>query len=212
MASEDALFQTDKCYLREVQYRSDANLAARQSVYAYQHPPVDLPAQVVGLAGLGGQERVADIGCGNGRYLAELARRQHAGQVLGVDASAGMLSAARGRVSRAALLLGDATALPLPDGACDLTVAAHMLYHVADPAAAVRELRRVTRPGGQVLVVLNAAGHFRELSDLLAAALPGTPASDPSLQPGGRLPMDQGQDLLAAEFGSVTRHDSSPSW
>ena len=47
-----------------------------------------------------GSERVADVGCGNGGYLAELACRGYAGPVLGIDLSAGMLAAARpgGRV------------------------------------------------------------------------------------------------------------------
>ena len=40
-------------------------------------------------------ETVVDVGCGNGGYLTELARRAHAGRVLGVDLSAGMLEAAR---------------------------------------------------------------------------------------------------------------------
>ena len=48
----------------------DANLAARQSIYAYQHPPVDLPAQVLDLVDRPAAGVVADIGCGNGRYLA----------------------------------------------------------------------------------------------------------------------------------------------
>jgi tRNA G46 methylase TrmB len=69
---------TDRSFLRDVQYKTDVNLAARQSIYAYQRPPIDLPREILGLAGLSGHEVVADIGCGNGRYLAELARRGHA--------------------------------------------------------------------------------------------------------------------------------------
>ena len=88
---------TDRSCLQQVQYRTDANLAARQSLYAYQYPRIDLPAAVLGLSSLRGQEIVADIGCGNGAYLAELARRRHTGPVVGVDLSAGMLAAARRR-------------------------------------------------------------------------------------------------------------------
>ena len=64
-----------------------------------------------------------------------------------------------------ALVAADATALPLPDGVADLTLAMHMLYHVPDPSQAVRELRRVTRPGGRVVIGLNGLDHLRELRD-----------------------------------------------
>jgi SAM-dependent methyltransferase len=197
---------TDRSCLQQVQYRTDANLAARQSFYDYQHPRIDLPGAVLGLSALRGQEIVADIGCGNGAYLAELTRRGHTGLVLGVDLSAGMLAAARRRAPTAALMAGDVAALPLRDHAVSLTLAAHMLYHVPDPHVAVRELRRITQPGGQVLVVLNGPGHLRELHDLIAATLQIT-ATDPPLGDRLRLGLDDGQNLLARQFASVVRHD-----
>jgi SAM-dependent methyltransferase len=204
MNGDGAGLWTDRSCLQQVQYRTDANLAARQSIFAYQHPPIDLPAAVLDLAALRGDESVADIGCGNGAYLAELARRRHAGPVLGVDLSTGMLDAARRRAPAAALAAGDASALPMRDHAANLTLAAHMLYHVPDPRAAVRELRRVTQPAGQVLVILNGENHLRELRDLIAAALQIT-TSEPPL--GDQLRLDDGQELLASEFTSVIRHD-----
>ena len=85
-------------FLRDVQYRTDANLAARQSIYAYQHPRIDLQARVIDLAAPAPGATVADVGCGNGAYLAELARRGFAGRVLGLDMSLGMLAAARDRL------------------------------------------------------------------------------------------------------------------
>jgi SAM-dependent methyltransferase len=106
MTRDDARLWTDRPCLQDVQYRTDANLAARQSIYACQRPRLDLPSQVLGLAALRGDETVADVGCGNGAYLAELARRRHAGPVLGVDLSAGMLQAARGRAPGASLVAG----------------------------------------------------------------------------------------------------------
>jgi SAM-dependent methyltransferase len=196
---------TDRSCLRDVQYRTDANLAARQSIYAYQHPRLDLPALVFGQVALTGEETVTDIGCGNGAYLAELARRGHAGPVLGVDLSVGMLRAARSRAPAAILVAGDAAAVPLRDEASGLTLAMHMLYHAPDPRAAVRELRRITRRGGQVLVVLNGQDHLRELHDLARAALQEITGGEPLPSP--RLHLDAGMRLLASEFTSVTRHD-----
>jgi SAM-dependent methyltransferase len=192
----------DRAFLCGVQYRTDRNLAARQSIYAYQHPPIDLPARVLDLAAPAAGETVADVGCGNGAYLAELARRGLTGRVVGADLSAGMLAAARSRAPSAALLTADASALPLPDGAADLTLAMHMLYHVPDPQVAVRELRRVTRPGGRVVVGLNGADHLRELRAIFAAA-----GGAAVVQPGERLRLDDGETMLRGVFRSVTRHD-----
>jgi SAM-dependent methyltransferase len=206
MARDDARLWTDRSWLQDVQYRTDGSLAARQPIYACQHPRLNLPALVFELAGLTGDEFVADVGCGNGGYLAELARRRHAGPVLGVDLATGMLDAARRRAPRARLIAGDAAALPLRDHTSDLTLAMHMLYHVPDPRAAVRELRRITRPGGHVLVMLNGPGHLRELRDLIATALPEPPEGGPQTF-GDRLRLDRGAHLLASEFTTVTRHD-----
>jgi len=205
MTGDDARLWTDRSWLRDVQYRTDANLAARQSLYAWQRPRLNLPPLVLGLAAPHGGETVADVGCGNGAYLAELARRRHAGPVLGVDLSAGMLQAARSRAPGASLIAGDAAALPLRDDTSDLTLAIHMLYHVGEPAVAVRELRRITRPGGQVIVVLNGEAHLRELRDLITAAFRDITNAEPP--PGERLRLDGGQELLASQFTSITRHD-----
>lgn len=195
---------TDRSCLRQHQYRTDTNLAARQSVYAYQRPQIDLPAVVIDLANARGDETVADVGCGNGAYLAELARRGHAGPVLGVDLSEGMLAAARRRAPDAALAAGDAAALPLRDHVASLTLAPHMLYHVPGLRAAIRELRRITRPGGTVLVVLNGHDHLRELADLVSAALQDLGGQAP---PRAHPRLEDGQNLLASQFASVIRHD-----
>ena len=194
-----------------MQYRTDANLAARQSIYAYQHPRIDLTARILDLAAPARGEVVADVGCGNGAYLAELARRGFAGRVIGADLSFGMLRAARDALreargtsaaDEAALVGADVAALPLRDGCADLTLAMHMLYHVPDRAAAVRELRRVTRPGGRVVVGLNGSDSLKELWAIIDAASGG------DLRPyGERLRLDEGEALLRTVFSSVTRHD-----
>lgn len=117
MNGDGARLWTDRSCLQQVQYRTDANLAARQSIYACQHPRIDLPAAVLDLAALRGDETIADVGCGNGAYIAELSRRGHAGPVLGMDLSTGMLDAVRRRVPAAALAAGDVAALPVRDQA-----------------------------------------------------------------------------------------------
>lgn len=211
MARDDAVFLTDRDYLRSRQYRTDANLAVRQSIYQFQRPKVDLAAAVLDLAGLTGAETIADVGCGNGIYLAELTRRGHAGRAIGVDLSAGMLQAARRVAPAAGLLAGDAAALPLAGDVADITLAPHMLYHVPDRPAAVRELRRITRPGGRLMVVLNGPDHLVELSELATAAAVDFGlarfASPAENRADGGLDLAAGADLLAGTFASVERHD-----
>ena len=220
----------DRAFLRGSQYKTDVNLAARQAIYAYQHPRIDLAARVLDLAAPAMSDIIVDVGCGNGTYLAELARRGFAGRVLGIDLSVGMLAAARDRLGgmgaaneaavtsqdhaaglgpkaeprsqAVALASADATALPLRDGVAGLTFAMHMLYHVPEPADALRELRRVTRPGGRVVIGLNGAGHLRQLRAAVAAARGDDPASV-----GERVRLDDGESLARSFFPRVTRHD-----
>jgi SAM-dependent methyltransferase len=202
---------TDRGYLTGVQYRDDTNLAARQSVYAFQQPRIDLAATVLDLAGLAGSETVLDIGCGNGPYLAELTRRGHRGRLAGADLSPGMLAVTRTVAAGAALTVADAQALPFADAAADVTLAPHMLYHVPDRAAAATELRRITKPGGQLLVVLNGAGHVQQLGQLAteAALMLGLPSAGirAEYQTYLAMTLDTGTELLSRVFGSVQRHD-----
>jgi SAM-dependent methyltransferase len=101
-------------------------------------------------------ERIVDVGCGPGFYVDELAGEVgDAGSVAGVDPSAAMLQVAARRTaarSNVAFHQGDTGALPLPDGSFDAALCVQVLEYVEDVAGALRELRRVVRPGGRVLV------------------------------------------------------------
>lgn len=155
-------------YLTGVQYADESNPAARQSIYAFQSPRIDLPSWALGLAGLTGNETVLDVGCGNGAYLAWLNGRHHEGPLVGVDLSAGMLTAALARAPGVAVLNADAAALPLATASADVVLAIHVLYHCPDRAAAIAELARVAAPGGVALVITNGAGHLAQMNALLA--------------------------------------------
>jgi len=196
---------SDQPFLRGVQYATDLNLAARQSIYAYQEPRLELPAEVLDALDLAGTETIADVGCGNGRYLAELGRRGHLGNRIGIDASPGMLAAARGGSPAAGFAVGDAVGLPLRDGAVDVTLAMHMLYHLPDPAAAIAELRRVTSPGGQVVLGLNGAEHLHELRAVVNAVL--VEHGRDERMAGERIALDAGTELAAGCFDTVVRLD-----
>lgn len=98
---------------------------------------------------------VVDACCGTGDLSVEFAR--HGAQVIGVDFTREMVSRAPkkldGTDSSAAFIHGDALSLPLPDDACDVASVAFGIRNVADPDAGLRELRRVLRPEGRVLVL-----------------------------------------------------------
>lgn len=79
------------------------------------------------------------------------------------DFSAAMCDELRQAVPGAAVRRCDATALPFPDGGFDSVIANHMLYHLDDPTAALREFARVLRPGGQLFAAVNGSDRLHEL-------------------------------------------------
>ncbi|MDH6223735.1 methyltransferase domain-containing protein [Streptomyces sp. MJP52] len=99
--------------------------------------------------------RVLDVGCGPGTLTADLAELVPGGVVVGLERAPGVLADARAEAARRGtgnveFAVGDVHALPCPDGAFDVVHAHQVLQHVGDPVAALREMRRVTRPGGLV--------------------------------------------------------------
>jgi demethylmenaquinone methyltransferase/2-methoxy-6-polyprenyl-1,4-benzoquinol methylase len=95
-------------------------------------------------------ERVLDVGAGTGVSTEELARS--GAFAVGADISTGMLRAGRHVGRTVALVAGDALRLPFPDGAFDAVTISFALRNVVDTGAALRELGRVTRPGGRLVV------------------------------------------------------------
>src|SRR5680860_364431 len=94
-----------------------------------------------------------DVGCGPGTITVDLARRLMPGQVSGIDASAEIIEHAAGLafdegVRNARFQVGDVYALDFPDDSFDIVHAHQVIQHVANPVAAMREIRRVLRPGG----------------------------------------------------------------
>jgi demethylmenaquinone methyltransferase/2-methoxy-6-polyprenyl-1,4-benzoquinol methylase len=101
-------------------------------------------------------DRVLDVATGTGLVAAELVRR-HGCAVVGLDQSEQMLAGARAKLDsdpllarRIELVLGEAERLPFGDGEFDALTFTYLLRYVDDPAAALRELARVVRPGGSI--------------------------------------------------------------
>jgi ubiquinone/menaquinone biosynthesis C-methylase UbiE len=101
-------------------------------------------------------ERLLDVGCGPGFYLAELLERVGAdGHVCGVDTSAPMLAIAARRVDadeNVELREAPATALPSEPNSFDGAISVQVLEYVDDVALALSELHRVLRPGGRLVL------------------------------------------------------------
>jgi SAM-dependent methyltransferase len=93
-----------------------------------------------------------DVGCGPGTITADLARRVAPGRTLGIDRSADVLEKARTHAAQQGVALelrpGDVYALDLPDASVDVVHAHQVLQHLTDPVRALREMRRVLKPGG----------------------------------------------------------------
>ena len=95
-------------------------------------------------------DRVLDVGAGTGVSTEELGRS--GAYAVGADISLGMLAYGRRSRPGVPLLAGDALALPFPDATFDAVTISLALRNVHDPDAALRELARVTRPGGRLVV------------------------------------------------------------
>ena len=112
----------------------------------------DLRRHLFAQAGLDAARRVLEVGCGPGAILGEVAMRSTLA-AHGLDREAGRLDEARVHAPGATLARGDALALPYPGATFDITFCHFLLLWVGDPLAALREMKRVTRPGGAVLAL-----------------------------------------------------------
>jgi ubiquinone/menaquinone biosynthesis C-methylase UbiE len=196
--------EDEQSYLRDVQYRFPDWLKARSVLHTrygrgdwFEWLAANIPLPQGGL--------VADVGCGAGSFWTNASQAVPSDLRLRLfDISQGMVDAARTSVVAMRrwhdieASVADAVALPMVDAGADTTIAIHMLYHLTDPAAGLKEMVRITREGGVVAVVLNPAGTMGELTALARASLKG--GADPRPEP---LSSEQGLELMQGEFASV---------
>jgi ubiquinone/menaquinone biosynthesis C-methylase UbiE len=94
--------------------------------------------------------RAVDVGCGPGALTTELVRRLGAEHVSAADPSEPFVEAARDRHPGVDVRLAPAESLPFADGEFDAALAQLVVHFMSDPVVGMRELKRVTRPGGVV--------------------------------------------------------------
>lgn len=109
-----------------------------------------LARAMCGVAGVRPGQRALDVGCGSGALVAALAEVLGAGNVAGVDPSEPFAEAARAKTPGARIAVGSAESLPFEDGEFDATLSQLVVNFLAEPEQGVREMTRVTRPGGLV--------------------------------------------------------------
>jgi SAM-dependent methyltransferase len=131
--------------------------------------------------------RFLDAGCGAGG--ASLLAAERGAQVSGIDASKALIAIAWRRMPAGDFQTGDLETLPYSDGAFDCVVACNSVQYAADPIAALRELRRVCAPSGQVAVAIWSPPELCDMRVVFQAVREALP---PSTSGGGPLPVAPG--------------------
>ena len=133
-------------YAAEVSFEVSADAYLR-FMGKYSEP---LAVQFADLAGIRAGLRVLDVGCGPGALTAELARRIGPDAVRAVEPSASFAAAVRERLPGVDIQQASAEQLPFSDQTFDATLAQLVVHFMTDPVQGLREMGRVTRPGGLV--------------------------------------------------------------
>jgi len=138
-----------------------------------------LAARFAELAGVRHGQQALDVGCGPGALTAELVGRLGADAVYAVDPSPPFAEAVAERLPGVEVSVAAAERLPFPDGAFDAALAQLVVHFMTDPVAGLREMARVTRPGGVVAAcVWDHAGGRGPVSAFWQAARELDPAAD----------------------------------
>jgi SAM-dependent methyltransferase len=155
---------------------------------------------------------VLDVGCGPGALTAALAERVGAERVAAVDPSEPFVEACAARVPGADVRAAAAEDLPHPDAGFDAALSQLVVNFMADAPTGVREMARVTRPGGTVAsCVWDYAGEMTMLRTYWDAAIAVDPERATELDEGRRMPYCRPDDLAAlwneAGLGDVRTTD-----
>jgi len=145
----------DNLDVKEAVRRQFAPVAVNYAASAVHAGGPDLRAMLAAVP-LSGDERALDIGCGPGHTALAFAPRVR--EVVAVDLTEDMLTQGRRLagergIGNAVFQRGDVEDLPFPDGSFDLVTSRYSAHHYPHPLVALREVARVLKPGGTLLLV-----------------------------------------------------------
>ena len=182
------------------QYATSARLETRISIHEkYSRNQQPFAAWIRSHYALQPGERILELGCGTGSMWQGMCLPDGCRLTL-TDFSAGMLDTARANTAhlQADYALVDAQDIPYPDAAFDVVIANMMLYHVPDIVKALREIRRVLKPGGRfIAATFGEHGVVQAVADMLQMRF------DANM----RFTLQNGEAQLRAVFSQVERHD-----
>jgi len=156
--------------------------SVRAADYAEVQEPTFLPLydSVAARPELVGAKALLDVGCGPGLAAQTLAKK--ISRIAGVDASASFIAIAQRRLPQADLRVSEMETLPHADGTFDVVTGFNAFQYAARPVNALREARRVSKPGGHIVIAVwglpeqcEAAGHLKALGALMPPPPPGAP-------------------------------------
>ncbi|MGH8834134.1 MAG: class I SAM-dependent methyltransferase [Actinomycetes bacterium] len=128
---------------------------------------IPLYRQVLERLNVGAKTDLLDVGCGAGRFCRIAADR--GARVSGIDATAPLVEIARDRIRGGDFRVGDMEALPWPDESFDVVTGFNSFFFAADLGRALREARRVTRPGGELAMTVFGRPERCESTPMFAA-------------------------------------------
>lgn len=206
----------DQGYLRNEQYKSSTNFMSRVELNArFSTNPVHWTRWLLDQIDAPTHARVLELGAGPAIFW--YANRQNVPpgwQITLSDFSPGMVGEQRQNLSHVSgdfhFEVIDAQSIPHEDGAFDVVIANHMLYHVPNIPRALAEVQRVLRPDGKFYAATNGLDDLRELRTMLADFSPRL-GRRPS--PIAAFSLDNGASLLAPFFSQIElrRHPNALS-
>lgn len=168
---------------------------------------------LIDLVGVEPGDAVLDVATGPGT-IARIAavRAGTSGRVAGIDLSAPMLEVARNKPAEPGaapieFVQRPADDLQLPDGSFDVLVCQQGLQFFPNQIAALREMRRVLKPGGRVGIAVWAKGYGRDIDQVLSKCLAAVGAREPSYPRFGTRPTDLADALAEVGFISIKSDD-----
>jgi 2-polyprenyl-3-methyl-5-hydroxy-6-metoxy-1,4-benzoquinol methylase len=192
------------------QYSTDEYLRIRQETHdKYTVPNVNFSEWALKMIAWKGDERVLDVGCGNGIYYTKMRQMHPHVQYFGIDLFEKMLES---HPSPANLSQGDVASLPFANATFDVVMANHVLFHIDDIDSAVKEIRRVLKPTGVLMATTNSVQNMQELQVLMRRAIvllsrSGAANARTPSSINEAFALENGTRILARNFYAVVRHD-----